>query len=205
MVIIKRRDGTGWSWYVQHHKYRTGSDGSIYLNSTATGDDDATHYNDTAPTNSLITVGTSNGINQNDGTYVMYAFAPVVGYSRFGLYGANGSSDGSYVNLGFRPAFVMLKNISNSGGDGWVMVDDTRFGVGTTQTINPVLSFLVANSNAAEFDSTSYPMVDLLSNGFKLRIGGSSSAIAISMNRASGDSYIYMAFAHSPFKYANAY
>ena len=144
----------------------------------------------------------------------MYVFAEVKGYSKFDTYAADnygsdpssGSVNGAFIHTGFRPSFVMLKNISNNthGGE-WVLLDDSRNGRGNNFRINPLISFLEANTNAAEFDSTSYPLADFVSNGFKLRIGGTNSGVARNVNRASGDNYIYMAFAHQPFKYANSF
>ena len=99
----------------------------------------------------------------------------------------------------------MFKNVSNNtnGGD-WVMIDDTRLG-DASGAINPILSLIVANSNAAEFDSTSYPLADFLSNGVKIRNGGTDSGVARNVNNAAGNNYVYMAFARTPFKYANAF
>jgi hypothetical protein len=99
----------------------------------------------------------------------------------------------------------MLKNTSNNtNGGNWVMMDDTRLG-DDVGAINPILSHITANTNAAEFDSASYPLADFLSNGFKLRLGGTGSGVARNVNNAAGNIYIYMAFASSPFKYANAF
>ena len=163
--------------------------GSIYLNGTATGDDDATHWNDTAPTSSVVTVGTSNGINQNDGTYVMYAFAPVEGYSKFGSYTGNGNADGTFVFTGFRPAWVMVKTTS-LGSQYWNIFDNVRdpFNDQSTQSLY---------SNVTDSEGTGNVDIDFLSNGMKMRDSGNN-------HNSSGHTYIYMAFAEAPFKYANA-
>ena len=188
-VIVKRRDGSGWSWYVQHVNVFSGRLGSIYLNGTATGDDDATHWNDTAPTSSVVTVGTSNGINQNDGTYVMYAFAPVEGYSKFGSYTGNGNADGTFVFTGFRPAWVMVKTTS-LGSQYWNIFDNVRdpFNDQSTQSLY---------SNVTDSEGTGNVDIDFLSNGMKMRDSGNN-------HNSSGHTYMYMAFAEAPFKYANA-
>ena len=95
-------------------------------------------------------------------------------------------TDGSFVHLGFRPSFVMLKNTSNNtNGGNWVMMDDTRLG-DDVGAINPILSQITANTNAAEFDSASYPLADFLSNGFKLRLGGTGSGLSRNVNNAAG-------------------
>tara|TARA_B100000989_G_scaffold96212_1_gene70015 strand:- start:618 stop:3188 length:2571 start_codon:yes stop_codon:yes gene_type:complete len=188
-VIVKRRDGSGWSWYVQHKDVFSGRLGSIFLNGTAAGDDDDTHWNDTAPTSSVITVGTANGINQNDGTYVMYAFAPVEGFSKFSAYIGNGNTNGAFVYTGFSPAWVLIKSTSSST-NGWYIYDNKRLNFGTL-----VDGQLYANLNNAEDDGNRD--LDFTSNGFKPRLTDTNV-------NGNGTTYIYMAFAETPFKFANA-
>jgi len=206
MMIIKNRDvADNWAIY---HGQNTAAPATDYLilNTTALTADSANWWNDTAPTSSVFTIATDHSVNADSEKYVAYVFADIFGYSKMGKYIGNGNNNGPFVFTGFRPAWIMLKNTSNNTNGGeWVLLDDTRFGVGTSQKINPVLSDLKANENGAEFDSTSYPIADLLSNGFKLRIGGANSGLARSVNNASGNVYIFMAFAHSPVKYANAF
>ena len=203
-MILKSRDqdGTGWMVY-----YGDNTD-YVVLNATNTKVDGQSTWNDTSPTSSVFSIGTNGGDtnNTNGGSMIGYIFHDVEGYSRFGMYDANGNDDGTFVFLGFRPAFVMLKNIdNNTNGGNWVIMDDTRGGVGANRRPNPILSQIKANSSDAEFDSISYPMADFLSNGFKLRLGGTNSGLSRNVNNANGNDYIYMAFAHSPFKYANAF
>ena len=114
---------------------------------------------------------------------IAYCFAEREGFSKFGTFTGNGSTDGPFVYLGFRPAFVMVK--STGIGD-WYMIDDLRDGY------NPDNDYLQTNSNLSENASDT---IDLLSNGFKLR--------ATTYN-ASSTTYFYMAFAEQPFKFANA-
>jgi hypothetical protein len=116
---------------------------------------------------------------------VAYCFAPVAGYSAFGSYTGNGSADGPFVFLGFRPAFVLVKQ-SSASGEPWNIYDDQRLG------FNPASKGLYANSSDAENDASGR-YKDLLSNGFKIR--GTSGE-----QNASGATYIYMAFAENPFK-----
>ena len=111
----------------------------------------------------------------------------VEGYSKFGSYTGNGNADGTFVYTGFRPAWVLIKKFNASGTD-WMLVDSTR------DTINPVDNTLFPSGNTQELDGDDK---DFVSNGFKHRSTGSS-------ENASGDTYIYMAFAEAPFKYANA-
>ncbi len=122
---------------------------------------------------------------------VAYCFAPVVGYSSFGSYTGNGSTDGPFVYTGFRPRWVMIK-ITNTGGttDHWVMWDTAR------DDYNVADSYLLANNPQQEVTSSAVT-IDALSNGFKLRNSSSN-------QNGSGSTYIYAAFAEAPFQYARA-
>ena len=191
MAIIKRRDASGWDWPVWHNKL-TSSTYNIFLNST-NAEANRSDIWSSAPTSALLNLGDSGQVNGSSGTYVAYAFAPVTGYSSFGSYVGNGSgsNDGPFVYTGFRPKWVMVKASSSdpSGGGWWNIIDATR------NTYNAATSRLGANSSSAE--NSSYQWMDLLSNGFKLRelLDGSN---------VSGVTYIYAAFAESPFAYSRA-
>ena len=203
MIILKNREVNGNGWIVYHeHVDQTDF---VFLNNTNLRADNANRFNDTKPTSTVFTLGADANINDDGVGIVAYVFADVEGYSKFGHYDANGNANGTVVFTGFRPAFVMLKNIdNNTNGGNWVIMDDTRLG-DDIGAIPPILSQIKANSSDAEFDSGSYPLADFLANGFKLRSGGTGSGIARNVNNANGNDYIYMAFAHSPFKYANAF
>ena len=112
---------------------------------------------------------------------IAYCFAEKKGYSKFGSYTGNGDADGSYIHLGFKPAFVMIKVTSTTSN--WGMFDNKRLG------FNPKNEFVRANETNTE--SSDYDGIDFLSNGFKLR------TTSTLVNAA--QSYIYMAFAESPF------
>ena len=127
--------------------------------------------------------------NTNGTTYVAYCFAPVVGYSSFGSYTGNGSTDGPFVYTGFRPRWVMIKN-SSAAGDSWVMHDTAR------NTYNVVDALLMPNQSTQETTSTNY-YHDILSNGFKLRT-------TLSAYNSSGATYVYAAFAEAPLNYSRA-
>ena len=184
MVIVKKRDsGTDDAWIIWHQEL---PGANYYLNfDTGAQDTSVNYWNNTLPTSSVFSVGASNGTNQSSKTFVAYCFAEVEGFSKFGSYTGNGSSDGVFVNTGFEVGFLMYKR--TNAAESWEMYDSTRgFNV---HNFN-----LRANlSNAEQSDVR----VDLLSNGFKAR----SSNTAIN---ASGSTYIYMAFASSPFKTATA-
>jgi hypothetical protein len=147
-------------------------------------------WNSTVPTSTVFSVGTvGQAANANTKTYVAYCFAPVAGYSAFGSYTGNGSSDGPFIYTGFRPRWVMFKK--SSGTSNWGIVDTAR------DTFNVTDLYLYANLSNAEATgtSTSGPFLDVLSNGFKLR--GNSGDI----NDTSA-TYIYAAFAEVPMKYS---
>ena len=140
------------------------------------------------PTSTVFSIGSG---ETNGETHVCYCFHSVPGYQAVGKYVGNGSTDGTFVYTGFRPAWVMTKMSTN--GSQWTIIDNTR------NTYNAVDKGLVANTSAAEVTGSSSltPFVDFTSNGFKIR----SSQAQMNQN---GDTFIYLAFAEAPFKYANA-
>ena len=185
VVIVKRRDAvTAWS---SLHLNGVGSDYRMVLNDTAAKEDDATFWQDTDPTSSVFSLGTSSSTNVNTGTYVAYCFAEKQGYSKFGNYTGNGNADGAFVYTGFRPAYVMIKRTDSANS--WMIYDAKR------NPINLADNPLYAEGNDAE-GTSSAASLDFLSNGFKLR--GTGSAI-----NASGASMIYMCFAEAPFVNSN--
>jgi hypothetical protein len=186
MVITKSRSDVG-GWAVYH--ISTGASYYLLLNGTSTAANEPTLWNNTAPTSTRFSIGTSGAANTSAATYVAYCFAPIAGYSAFGSYTGNGSADGPFVFTGFRPAFVMFK--VTTVADEWRIYDEDRLGY------NTVASVLVPNSSIAE-ETTSAP-VDLLSNGFKIRGTAGSNVI-----NGSNQTYIFMAFASNPFKYSLA-
>ena len=182
MMIFKERADDAHGWITYHHKNTSApATEFLLLNTTQATEDDADYFNDTAPTSSVFTIDTYGDINGSSDTYIAYCFAEKQGYSKFGSYTGNGSSDGTFCYLGFKPAFVMVKRTDSA--QSWYMLDNKR------NTFNPVDKYLLANTSAAE---DTFIIPDFLSNGFKLRGTGSGS-------NASGGSFIYMAFAKNPF------
>ena len=183
MMIIKRRSSGTQSWFVYHAGLNVNSDSApqtdaIKLNSDDAAFDDDGAWNDTAPTSSVFTIGSSGGVNQDDGTYIAYVFHSVTGYSKFGSYTGNGNATGPSVTTGFKPAFVMIKNAS-SNGNLWAMYDNTR------SPTNRANEALAANSTDDEAD---YSVVDFDANGFQIHG-------TFGFANDNGDNYIYMAFA----------
>jgi len=152
-----------------------------YLDLPNTPYDNVIFWNDTAPTSSLITFG-SGVTNVSSVPMIIYAFAPIDGFSKFGKYIGNGLADGTYVYTGFKPAFVMIKKTSGTGS--WVMYDSQR------SPYNEIDDQLVADTAAAE--TTGSEELDFLSNGFKIRTTDSD------VNTSSGI-YFFAAFAEYPF------
>jgi len=189
MVIVKNRDAAD-AWQV-YHAGNTANPETDYLvlNTTAATADAADRWNDTLPTSTVFSIGNGVEVNTNTEDYVAYCFAQVAGYSAFGSYTGNGSSDGPFVFTGFRPKFVMIKSSSTGGaGYDWFMWDSSR------NTYNVVDHALWANLSDAENTTA---MVDFVSNGFKIRLNSSA------MN-GSGTTFIYMAFAEVPTKFSLA-
>jgi hypothetical protein len=179
MIIIKPRTGT-LNWYIYHASLGAGN---YILFTTAGTVASSTLWNNTAPTSSVFSLGTDwNGSISS----VAYCWSEVAGYSKFGSYTGNGSADGPFVYLGFRPRFVLIKRTDST--ENWQTVDSSR------DPYNVTTSTLFPNLSNAESTGVQY---DLLSNGFKLKstTGG---------GNASGGTYIYAAFAENPFKYSNA-
>jgi hypothetical protein len=187
MIICKAR-GQAENWAVYHSSLSNAVNVAMFLNLTnAVSGASNAYWNSTAPSSTVFSVNTATTTNAAN-TMVAYCFAAVAGYSAFGSYTGNGSTDGPFVYLGFRPRYVMIKR--TDAVNNWVIYDTAR------DTFNKTSKYLYAQSSQAEVDDT-VDYIDILSNGFKPRAtwGG--------LN-ASGGTYIYMAFAENPFKYANA-
>jgi hypothetical protein len=180
MIIIKDRSNTR-NWQVYHAGY--GNTGSGQLNLTNAFSADGMFQN-TTPTSSVFSVGTSVNVNASGANIIAYCFADVKGYSKFGSYTGNGNNDGTFVYTGFKPAFVLSK-CSSAAGEDWNLNDNKRPG------FNVIQNALLANSTSAEV-TASYQALDFTSNGFKWR--GSNDRV-----NGSGKTYIYMAIAENPF------
>jgi hypothetical protein len=190
MFIVKERNVAGNNWVVWHNYFQSvdpiPTKKGLYLNSTAAA---FTTGSDWLNSISSTTIGITTGqVTSGGATMVAYCFSEVAGYSKFGSYTGNGSTDGTFVYTGFRPKFVLLKSTNSVAN--WILYDTAR------ATYNVVNNILLPDSSSAELTSADYN-VDIVSNGFKFRTaqGGIN---------GSGNIVIYMAFAESPFKYANA-
>ena len=188
VIFVKRRVDSGYDWVVYHKNDVAG----LYLNTDGNNNDSSNTniwFNGNTPTSTQFHIGTDGRIGDNvsTGAFVAYCFAPKQGYSKFGSYEGNGNADGTFVYLGFRPAWLMVKPIDAS--DNWVNFDNKRLGFNSS--VSPYS--LHANKNFAETTDTG--QLDFLSNGFKIRSSGNT------VNRTS--TFIYMAFAEQPFVNSN--
>ena len=186
-MVVRHRGAAGNHW-VHWHDVEMDGTNFLYWDTTASEMSHGPIWNSTEPTSSVFSVGTDNQTNQNGINFIAYLWSAVEGYSKFGNYQGNGSTDGPFVYTGFKPAFVMTKAIDRTAH--WYIWDNKR------SPGNQVQKILWANLNDDEEDHTAYG-IDFLSNGFKVRNSESDT------NTSSSKS-IFMAFAERPFKYANA-
>ena len=181
IIISKEKTGSVNDWTIYHHKNTAAPEtDSLILNETNATADQNTHWNDTAPTSSVFTVGSGSVTNRNNSTYVYYLFSEKQGFSKFGSYTGNGSVDGTFVYTGFKPAWVMVKKTSDANN--WVIQDTKR------NPRNMMTEFLMANVTDAEGTGLNF---DFLSNGFKLKSNSGGT-------NTSGATYVYLAFAGEP-------
>jgi hypothetical protein len=178
-IILKSRT-TAYNWDVGCTSIGWGN--RLNLNSTAAAFSPA-FWNSTAPTSTVFTYagsGASNGDNM-----IAYCWTPIAGFSAFGSYTGNGSTDGPFVYTGFKPRYILIKRSDSTSS--WYIVDTA------INTYNEALKTNYANLSNAE--GTNANFCDFLSNGFKMRESG------VAVN---GGTYIYAAFAENSFKYALA-
>ena len=184
MVIVKDRTNNVGStnWNVYHSANTSAPETEIItLNGTGATSDSNIYWNDTAPTSSVFSLGTAGQVNYSSDDYVAYCFTSIKGFSKFGSYTGNGNADGTFTYLGFKPAFVIIKQ-TNAAGENWFICDNKREGY------NAENNRLIPNLSTAEQSDSP---IDILSNGFKARETGAKV-------NASGSTYIYMAFAENP-------
>ena len=193
-IIVKPRSEAR-NWLIWHKELNDNDKALLF----STGTPANNRFGPNAPTTTVY--GLYGGQGNRDGTtFIGYAFHGVEGYSKFGSYTGTGSTNGVFVFTGFRPAFLIVKQIDASNR--WIIFDNKRGSQDETDTTvinhNPLEEKLELNPNDDSAESSSgTDCFDFLSNGFKLRRSGD-------VYNGSGHDYIYMAFAEMPFKYANA-
>ena len=180
-MIVKRYNATE-SWFVYNGGLGQAKVG--YLNDTVAWGSGTNVWGGSDPTSSVFSIGSDSGIS-GSGDYIAYLWAEKQGFSKFSIFTGNGNADGTFVYTGFRPAFIMIKRTDSTGD--WGIFDNKREGY------NDETNRLKPNGNDAEEDDN---FMDILSNGFKLRLTSSSI-------NASGGTFIYAAFAEAPFVNSN--
>jgi len=181
--VVKNRSGGSTNWLFGASSILGGTSNYLKLNDTSANTEYNNIWGDSPTSSTLFRVSNLSHLNTNGSNYVAYLFANKQGYSKFGKYVGNGSTDGPFVYTGFKPAFVMIKRTDSTGG--WTIYDNKRGYNGNNYELFP-------HSSEAEYTGTSFFEADILSNGFKLRLTDG-------QINASGGSYIYMAFAENPF------
>jgi len=183
--MIKNLTTANTNWVVYHQGL--GNTKAIYFDGLGANTND--WWDNTSPTtNYFYTKSASLWVHTSGEQYIAYVWADVPGLQKFGVYTGNGSTDGTFVELGFRPAFVMLK--SSTTFDWYTLFDSER------TKYNPIGGYFdIPSSNRAEQTAS---LIDFLSNGFKLRFGSGNQL------NGNGVTYIYAAFGEHPFRSARA-
>ena len=185
-IVIKNRSSGSTNWQTYHDKLDNGAGThEIFLDLDSAQNASSGSMNNTAPTSTVVTKGTGSYGNGNGENYIMYIFSEKKGYSKFSSYSGNGSTSSNFIYTGFKPSFVMTKRTTGSAA--WQIIDTAR------NPINPTTHALFPNDNTSELGTYT---TDYLSNGFNIQVTTAS-------RNGSGDSYIYMAFAESPFVNSN--
>ena len=191
-IIIKSTASTN-SWNV-YHVYN-GATKYMILDSTESVNTNTNRWNDTEPDSVNFTLGSTGATNGSggDSPFMAYCFAEKKGFSSFGGFQGNASTDGPFCYTGFRPAYVMIKN--TSAAEAWNIWDNKRnTPVGSK---NAAYTVLEANSSAAETNGSTGQVIDMLSNGFKVR------TTSTEVN-ASNQDMVYFAFAEFPLVSSNS-
>jgi len=185
IVIFKNRSRSSRNWEINYVHPTDGSLDYIYLNLDVGKGGGSLGISN--PTSSVFYVTNGNDSNQSGDDIIAYCFANVEGYSKFSSYEGIGGTDGPFVHTGFRPVYVLIKNVDSDSR--WWVIKTTKI-----PGYNPHAPALFTNNANAETNESS---IDILSNGFKVRNNGS-------YTNENGSTHIYLAFAEFPFKYANA-
>ena len=192
--IMVKNTGGSHDWACYHANIDTADltqagDYFIRLNTTAAKVDNSGYFNDTTTTDTLITLGADNPVNQSSTEIIMYAFCDVPGYSHSGTYMGNANVDGRFIYLGFEPAMLMIKRSDGTGG--WCMYDDKRpVTAPGPGWYNVNQDFIQAQDIGSESDNSNLAL-DFLSNGFKLRNSAGDT-------NTNGGNFIYIAWAKNP-------
>ena len=177
-IVLVKSTSNGEHWCM--YNSNLGNTSRLLLNLTNAVETSRSEWQSTTPTSSVFSLDGSDQVNGSGSkTYVAYCFAEKQGFSKFGSYTGSGSTDGTFIYTGFKPAFVLIKNADFASN--W-----NNF-TGKIPGYNQINDTLQPNLSSAENGTFAF---DMLSNGFKHRSGDV-------MDR-NGDTHIYMAFAEAP-------
>ena len=196
MIVRKLDDGNNWESY---HK-SNGATKNMVFSETDSVVTSSTCWNSTEPSSTLISLGTNVGVNQGSQPYICYAFCNVPGYAHCSTYRGNGLVDGPFMFTGFKPAWVLLKKVTGTGG--WYIRNISQSASGTTPYIGNVggstsgygkLQYVYANADGGTTTSNAITddIISFTSNGFKVTCTASG-------NNTNAQDYIYVAFAEYP-------
>ena len=185
--VVKSRSADGRGWQVFHNKVANTRKLALDDHAAQSGTSTA-YWNDTSPNNTVFSLGSGGDGTANTVTFISYCWTPIKGFSKFGEYEGNGSSNGPFIYTGFKPAYVIVK--SSTHAVNWKSFDNKRdkYNKSSSTTFN-------LNENGAEDDNSAYKF-HLYSNGFKLRNSNAN------LN-ADGYTYTYLAWAEAPFVNSN--
>lgn len=186
-ILIKRYSAATGPFNFWHTSLPTPTTQLLTINTSSSIFTNAAYWNSTLPSSTVFSVGTTTNNNASAGIYLAYCFAAITGYSAFGSYVGNASTDGPFVYCGFRPRYVLVTLADVTNADNTYVIDTSR------NPYNVAQNLLVTDSSAAE---STVVCIDILSNGFKCK-----SATVVN---TTGFRYLYMAFAENPFNYSLA-
>jgi len=193
-MLVKQRNVSARSWCV-YHGGQTDPQQAFYLDSTAAAFSYTAFFNNTAPTSSNFSLGTDASVNQSGSNYVAYIWAEVPGFSKFGRYVGRSDANGPFIYLGFKPKYLLIR--STSGIRDWLIYDTARTPYNGYSTSDPFAGAQGIIAGVPYTGASGYSdSIDFVSNGFKLKN-------AASPNYNGGETYVYVAFAESPFALNN--
>jgi hypothetical protein len=179
-LMIKNRSSGSRKWQLWHNGL-TGTNKYLAIDRSDAELTDTASWDNTAHSNTVWNTYGSGEANQNGENFVCYAWTSIQGFSKFGSYTGNANADGPFIYTGFKPAWIMTKQIN--GGSSWIVHDNKRDPINTVTEY-----FTVEENDAAGTLANSY---DLCSNGFKVRTSNGD-------RNSNGDTFAYWAFAESP-------
>jgi hypothetical protein len=202
-LVTNQMTSSGSAWWTFHKD--NGNTKAMRVTVSNSPGTSSNFWNNTSPSSTVVTLGAGTGGNAADA--VMYCWHSVPGYSKVGIYDGNNAADGdgTFVYLGFRPSWVMIKEKDVGTGNGeWNVWDSAR------EPSNPNDNQVYLSTDGAESVDNIYGHLDFLSNGFKLRetytgnFGQGAGQVGSASQTNYTTDYIYLAFAETPFKYSNA-